>query len=211
MSGILLSSDDEIFKKKLMMAGICAAIIIGIVALIWIGLYLMYYKYSLLTGSEKTPYTLTTSTNSSSYIDESGNTIACIWPVGSIEYRPNDAKVAQMEPAKLNPQYLPAVTDGQWPTTLTYSLLYSNVFGPYLTASPHMVTQTVNGKSIHLSYPIGTPVTATINSKLNLICLFQGKGNVIVEQASDASTDHTVSAKRRADATNPEDLIHDIY
>jgi hypothetical protein len=147
----------------------------------------MYYQYSLLTGTDKLPYTLTTATKSTSYVDQSGDTIACIWPVGSIEYRPNDAKVEQMAPAKVDMQYLPAITDGQWPTTFTYSLLYSNVFGPYSIATPQMVTQTTStGQTVNLSYPIGTKVTATIDKKLKLVCLFQDKGNVIDNTAVSA-------------------------
>ena len=175
------------YARKIIIAVVVIASILLIVGMC---LYLMYYQYSLLTGTDKLPYTLTTATKSSSYVDLTGDTIACIWPIGSIEYRPNDAKVEQMAPVQVALQYLPAITDGQWPTTFTYSLLYSNVFGPYSIATPQMVTQTTpTGQTINLSYPIGSTVTATIDKKLNLVCLFQSKGNII---------DNTVSAKEPA-------------
>jgi hypothetical protein len=175
--------DWKIIALKVLIALVIIGIVIGIAVIV---LYLMYYRYSLLSGSEKLPYTLTVSTHSSSYTDDLGTTIACIWPVGSIEYRPNDAKIEQMAPATFNPQYLPAITDGQWPTTFTYSMLYSNSFGPYSIANSIMVTQTsAAGKMVNLSYPIGTKVTAKLNKELKLICVFEDKGNLINVPVSD--------------------------
>ena len=177
------SYDWKVIAIKVIIAIVIIGMIIGIAVL---ALYLMYYRYSLLTGSEKLPYTLTVSTHSSSYNDLLGNTIACIWPVGSIEYRPNDAKIEQMAPTKIDPQYLPAITDGQWPTTFTYSMLYSNSFGPYSIATAQMVTQTsAKGQMVNLSYPIGTKVTAQLNKDLKLICVFEDKGNLINVPVSD--------------------------
>jgi len=198
MASLLMSPDEiekEKTKKNIMIVSIIIASIIITILLISLTLYLMYYRYSLLTGSEKLPYTLTTATHSSSYVDLAGNTMACIWPVGSIEYVPNDAKIEQMAPVKFESQYLPAVTDGNWPTTFTYSMLYSNVFGPYSIATPQMVTQTTtDGQTVNLSYPIGTKVTATVDSKLNLICLFQDKGNVIQQQNTAANNTASTSS-----------------
>ena len=156
---------------------VCVMVIVTVGILI---LYGAYYKYSLLTGSENAAYTYTKSTVSNSYVDLSQNTIATIWPAGSIAYTPNKAKVEHMDPQIMPTQYLPAVTDGNWPTTFTYSLLYSNVFGPFKLVNPQVVTMTdVNKRSVTVTYPAGSEVEATIDRNLNLICIFKGKGDLI--------------------------------
>jgi hypothetical protein len=161
-------------------AGIAILCVMFIMTIGILILYGAYYKYSLLTGSKNTAYTYTTSTASSSYVDLNKNTVAVIWPAGSIEYTPNEAQTEHIDPRVMPIQYLPAVTDGHWPTTFTYSLLYSNVFGPFKLASPQMVTMTDPvGKSTTMSYPAGSEVRASLDRNLNLVCIFDGPGQLV--------------------------------
>ena len=155
-------------------------IVVGILALVVLMLYGTYYRYSLLTGDKDIPYTLTTGPASNSYTDLNGNNVAIIWPIGSIKYVPNEAAIEHNKPLVMAPQYLPAISGGSWPTTFTYSLLYSNTFGPYTLSTAQTVTTTPpNGISSTVIYPVGTPVTAKLDKKLNLICQFEGKGNPV--------------------------------
>jgi hypothetical protein len=145
--------------------------------------YFTYWQYTLVTGDDKSNYTLTTQTVTYSYIDNNKNSISIRFPDTSVVYVCSSADVSYIPQA----QYLPPISGGVWLPVIEYNLFSDEAQGPYvLTKNVIKTVITQDNVSTVTSYNAGTKVTAVIDRYLNLTCEFEGPGVDITATSSPA-------------------------